>query len=296
MSSTSVVLIVLLIVGLACPVATSAAEPRKVRNAMWIWAHVEGAYDGMWGLPRSSAITPRHGAQIMGLRNVIMIKYLGKPQPPFDGYAAQFRDMDRLMWSIVGASGETSDTERDHVLELAARMPNLTGVFMDDFFFLQPGDSDNATQTAPAALAVQEITDLRDRLVVGDRRLDLGVTLYTYQLTERIVPHLQHVDVISLWTWEAKDLEHLEQNFARLEELLPGKRILLGIYMWDFGAIKPMPLDLMKKQCEMALRWLHEGRIEGMIFLGTNIMDIDLEAVNWTRAWIAEVGDQPLKR
>ena len=64
--------------------------------------------------------------------------------------------------------------------------------------------------------------------------------------------------------------------------------------MWDFGIGKPMPLERMKKQCELALRWLQEGRIEGMIFLATNICDLDLEAVNWTRRWIAEVGDQQL--
>lgn len=37
-----------------------------------------------------------------------------------------------------------------------------------------------------------------------------------------------------------------------------------------------------------------KGRIEGVIFLATNICDLDLETVIWTRRWIAEVGDRPL--
>ena len=32
-----------------------------------------------------------------------------------------------------------------------------------------------------------------------------------------------------------------------------------------------------------------------MIFLATNICDLGLEAVEWTRQWIAQVGDQPLQ-
>ena len=51
----------------------------------------------------------------------------------------------------------------------------------------------------------------------------------------------------------------------------------------------------MKKQCAFALRWLREGRIEGMILLATNICDLNLETVNWTRSWVAEVGNQPLE-
>ena len=64
--------------------------------------------------------------------------------------------------------------------------------------------------------------------------------------------------------------------------------------MWDFGAKRPMPVELMKQQCELALKLLRERRIEGMIFLATNICDLNLETVNWTRRWIAKVGDEPL--
>ena len=85
---------------------------------------------------------------------------------------------------------------------------------------------------------------------------------------------------------------------AKYQRLMPGKRTLLGLYMWDFsgpgGVGRPMPVESMKKQCSRRLRWLREGRIEGMIFLATNIFAMDLAAVNWSRRWIAEVGDRPL--
>jgi hypothetical protein len=152
--------------------------------------------------------------------------------------------------------------------------------------------NEEAKAEAPAALSVGQLQKIRDRLVVNGRRLDLGVTLYTYQLDPKIRPHLEYCDVISLWTWEAKDLERLEENFVRFKALVPKKRTWLGCYMWDFGTAKPMPIAAMKKQCEFGLNRLRDGQIEGMIFLASNLCDLDLETVEWTRQWIAAVGDQ----
>ncbi len=51
----------------------------------------------------------------------------------------------------------------------------------------------------------------------------------------------------------------------------------------------------MQKQSELGLQWLKSGEIEGIIFLGSNIMDKNLKAVEWTREWIAQVGGEKLK-
>jgi len=273
----------------------AAAPPKTVRDAIWIWGHYQGSYDNDWALPRNSPITPLQGARSMGVQNLIMIRYNGKPAPPYDAYAAQFRGLKKIMWSVTGAGGATSEKDREAVFALAAKMPNITGVFMDDFFhFTQVKELRG--ERVPAALSVEDLRQIRKRLTVGGRKLDLGVTLYVSQLDPRITAHLDQCDIVSLWTWESANLAHLEENLAKFQAIMPGKRVLLGLYMWDFSdARKPMPLELMKKQCGLALKWLREGRIEGMIFLATNICDMNLEAVNWSRHWIAEVGDQPLR-
>jgi hypothetical protein len=75
--------------------------------------------------------------------------------------------------------------------------------------------------------------------------------------------------------------------------MVPKARKVLGCYMWDYlGDKKPLPASLMKYQCELGLDWLKKKRIEGMIFLSNNICDMSLEAVDWTRRWIQQVGDQ----
>jgi hypothetical protein len=264
-----------------------------VRDKLWIWGHAEGSYDNGWGLPINSRMTPIHGAAYLDIPNVIMVRYAGKPEIPFDNYAGQFADTKKLMWSFVGAGSETSQEEREQVLQLAKKMPNITGVFMDDFFH---GDAVPAqgSDESPASCSITELRNIRKKLILPDRTLDLGVTLYTYQLNPAIRKHLDLCDVISLWSWTAEELANLEKNFALYRKLVPGKRTLLGIYMWDFGHSQPLPMELMQMQCETALKWLKEGNIEGMIFLASNICDMPIDAVKWSKKWIAEHGDEPV--
>lgn len=47
----------------------------------------------------------------------------------------------------------------------------------------------------------------------------------------------------------------------------------------------------MAAQCQLGLKLLNEGVIEGMVFLASCICDLDIDAVEWTREWIAQVGD-----
>ena len=255
-----------------------------VRDRLWIFTCVAGADDEGWGLPGPSRMTPAEGAFYLGVPNLMLIRWQGKPAIPFDPYAVSFRPLRRVVWSLVGSGGKTEEDARRHVLDVAARFPNTVGFIMDDFF-----QRDGSGQ-----LSVDELKALRDQLVIAGRKRDLHVVLYSHQLELPVSKSLAYCDKITLWTWRSEDLEHLEKNFRRLEELAPDHGKLLGCYMWDFGNKAPMPLARMKKQCELGLRWLGEGRIEGIVFLANTVADLDLEAVEWTRQWIAAVGEQEL--
>lgn len=146
------------------------------------------------------------------------------------------------------------------------------------------------SQVSPSNLATAKQRMQR----IDGRKLDLAVVVYTNQIDPGIVPILQDVDVVLLWTWKSSDLKHLEANFRRLQNILPGKRVILGCYLWDFSNAQVIPLDVMQKQCELGLSWLKAGEIEGMIFCCNNIMDKDLKAVEWTRQWITRVGHESL--
>ena len=52
----------------------------------------------------------------------------------------------------------------------------------------------------------------------------------------------------------------------------------------------------MKHQCEFGLKWLQQGRIEKMVFLANTVCDMGFDVADWTRNWIAEVGDTPVRK
>lgn len=272
---------------------TSPTTPQRVRDRVWLWGHPAGAHDTQWNTPRPSRMTPTEAAYYMGTPGVVMVHYDHKPEPPLDQWGKALAPLERVVWSIVGEAGKTSEAMRDAVLSLAAQHKNVTGVIMDDFFKL-------AISSRPlAALTVEQLAATKRRLATagfGGRKLDLWVVLYDQQLDMPVREHLKLVDVVTLWTWEAKNLPALERHFERARELAPHARFVLGCYMWDYGAkpCGPIPLDVMATQCDTSLRWLREKRIEGVIFLGSCICDLDLPAVEYTRAWLERVGDQPL--
>ncbi|MBI4553641.1 MAG: hypothetical protein HY710_15355 [Candidatus Latescibacteria bacterium] len=256
-----------------------------VRDHFWLWGHEAGSHDKGYGISGTSRMTPAEGAFYLGTPNLIIVRYNDLPAPPYDQYALALSPLRRVVWSIVGAGGRTDSEEVGRARALAARFPNITGVMMDDFFKHDP--------THVAVHTPESLQAIRDQLTVSGRTLDLWVVLYQQQLDLPVSAHLQLCDVVTFWTWWAERLEQLEQNFAQFERLAPTSRKVLGCYMWDYGNRKPMPVALMEHQCQLGLRWLREGRIEGMIFLASCICDMGLETVEWTREWVRAVGDEP---
>ena len=118
--------------------------------------------------------------------------------------------------------------------------------------------------------------------------------MYHHDLKYELSKSLAKFDVVTYWTWNARELETLDHDFSEAERAAPNAKKVLGCYMWDFGAKQEMPITLMQKQCEMGLTWLRNGRIDGIIFGITNLCDLNLEAVSWTRKWIDKVGEEEL--
>ena len=65
----------------------------------------------MFGLPRNSTITPVDAAKYLGAPNIMFIRAADKPAYPFEEYAAAFKDVRNLQWSLTGSSGATSSEE-----------------------------------------------------------------------------------------------------------------------------------------------------------------------------------------
>lgn len=259
-----------------------------VRDGLWLWGHEAGSHNSGWGLPAESTITPPQAAEYMGMSGLVMVVYGGKPEPPFDKPAREMASLERVVWSIVGdlsSSRNNEQTDLDEIIRMAPSLPNLTGAIIDDFFH-EPDASGSFSRFTPSDLA-----SFRSSLHSACRPLELWIVTYEHDLDLPIRAHIEQCDVITFWTPRARDLPGLPESFSRLEAVAPGKKRVLGCYMWDYGTNQPMPVEMMRLQCEVGLGWLRAGRIDGIIFLASCICDLGLEAVEWTRNWISEVGE-----
>ncbi|MBT7862641.1 MAG: hypothetical protein HN712_20165 [Gemmatimonadetes bacterium] len=265
----------------------------RLSSRLWLWGHPAGAHDGRWELPPSSSqITPADAAAYLGIDQMIMVRFAGQPQPPYDPHVEAMRDLRRVVWSVVGDAG-TQDAP-DEVLtigDLASRFGNIDGVMMDDFFD-RPAE-DGAKQLA--AHTPDELARMKDLMAArAGRALDLWVVLYGHQLELPVADHLAQCDVITFWSWTAEQLGQTRQRLEQISHMAPTARRVLGCYMYDYGNSREMPVAAMEAQCEEGLELLREGRVDGLIFLASCICDMSLPAVEWTRDWIAAHRDDLL--
>src|SRR5262245_18574232 len=194
-----------------------STEESTILDRLWLWGHDAGAHNEGWGLRQPSRITPVEAAFYLGIPNLIMVRYMGRPPLPFDQYALPFRALKQVVWSVVGATGQTDERERAHVLDLAACHPNITGLMLDDFF----GSEQSSQEDDRAVFAPEKLRELRNQMIVGGRQLHLWAVLYEHQLEQRLAPYLELLDKVSFWTWDSEKLRGLEGHLEQLEAVAP---------------------------------------------------------------------------
>jgi hypothetical protein len=268
------------------------AETGTVRDRLWMFGSpVNSDYEYVH---QRSVMTAVEANFYFGVPNIIMVQddpgLRPNPpfkawEPPFEQYALPLKLLKRVEWSVVGGAGVTKGWETHQVLAMAHRTPNFVGVYMDDFFREKSeGERKLATFTPDELRALQHL------LKRPDKKLDLNVTLYTHLLDLPIADHLAVIDKVTLWTWKPADLANLDRNLSTLERLAPKARKMLGCYLVDYDEGASVPTPAMQQQCEQGLRWLRDGRIEGMVFIGNTVMDLGFEAVDWMDSGVDSKG------
>ena len=282
------------ITALGLKASASAQVPTQDTVGDRLWIFTCAANSDYPHIGRRSVMTPAEGAFYLGVPNIFVVQSsvteapYGRIEPPFAQYTVALSPLKQVVWSVVGSGGFHSAQETEEVLELAKTTPNFAGIMLDDFFT-------GRKEGQRAQLTVEELAEIRRRLREIGENLDIFVTLYTTQFDLPIRDYLELVDVVTLWTGRPAELANLEANLKRAEAAAPKARKMLGCYVVDYSQKQGIPVSSMRLQCETGLRWLKEGRIEGMIFLGNTTMDLGFESVPWTRQWIHEVKDTPLQ-
>jgi hypothetical protein len=301
---------------------TLAAEPTPgrstVRDRLWLFTVAAGPDNGnleAGGIRGGSRMTPAEGAFFLDIPNLLLIRSANLPALPcdekgrtktsYEQYAISFRPLDRVIWSVVGSGGVGGMDQLEYVVPLAKKYSNIRGIYLDDFIVDQKKQADGRSVGRPA-LSPDALQAARQQLKSIGRPMDIWVTLYCHELVANhpnyvgsdppLASYLDRFDVLTLWTWNSEELRDLDKSLAALEAIAPKhRRIALGMYVWDYSHTRPMPLELMRHQCELGLRWLKEKRIQELIFLGNGSLDIGAPSAEFSRDWVAKVGHEPLE-
>jgi len=269
----------------------------KLRERLWLWGQDAGSHHNaignkVWKLSGVNRMEPAEGAEYLGIKNMCRVVMCGSPEPPFDIESEKLKNMDKVVWSAVGDSGSVRNNEDssdlNEVLRQAEKYSNITGAVLDDFF-ISPEHNDGKV----ARHSLESITEMSNKLhEAKGRSLDLWLVWYKRQLEWPVEEYLKLFDVITYWNMKASgEFAEIEDDFGKVVEMTPGKRRMLGCYMWNYGEGKALSLAEIQAQCEKYYSWIKEGKAEGIIFCSNCCADLGLEAVEWTRNWIKEFGD-----
>ena len=258
----------------------------SIKNDFWLWGQTAGTHheegNNIYKLPGENKMTQLEGAKFFGIENMCAVVMQDKPAvEDFPALADELSEMKRVVWSIIGNGGSKRNNDggndMDAMLEVAKTHPNIIAGVADDFM-------------RPERMAIYTpdvIKGYKQRLrTEAGRPLEFWSVLYAHELSDNIKEHLDVFDVVTFWNWYSESLLCLDENLEKLRAMTD-KPIFAGCYMWDYGNKRPMPMDLMKLQLEKYLEWYESGKIAGVILCSNCIADIGLEAVDYTREWLA---------
>lgn len=267
------------------------------RDKFWIFG-VRAHQDDIWlGKGKEdrwyqrSRITPAEAALMLDCPNMLMINCDGEPVPfstDAYGYMESFCRMDSVLWGVTGSAGFRVGNEEAFICELAQRYPNLKGAFMDDFF-LKFHKLPNGME-----LAENLLKEIRSGLDKACRPMELWAVWYTREFDLAPPELLNYLDGLTLWTWHCEELPLLEERFEWICKNFPNHKKRLGIYMYDFPSGQPVPQELMELQCELGLKWMQEGKLDGLIFECNATMGVGLPSELWLREWVDKVKYTPV--
>ena len=259
----------------------------KIRDRLWNWGHLEGSHNKDTGL--DCHMTPEAFATEYGIPNAFIVSYGGNIEPPFAPFARRFAALGEVKWSILGdASTPLPDDELGNTEDVIAALSaggNITGGVVDDFF------SPERMERFPPSV----LQKIRDRL--HEEGLDFWCVLYNHQLDMDLSAYLDCFDGITFWIWGSQFLPRAEEYLNRLFAMAGDKPVMAGVYLWDWFAPSPPPMDgaRLEEQLRLYFPLLETGRLRGLVVCSSTTGDAENEANLVLKEWVAKYGDREIR-
>ena len=271
----------------AAQIAMAADKPAAstcLKDCLWAWGNPEMTTTGEHTAADFAQASPAQRTELLGTPNVMMAGHgLPNDDDEAESLTKQVAHCPRILWEISadGAGGPpfVYKNRVAQILRLAKKYPQIEGVVLDDM----------SSVGMDKGFKAEHIAQIRELLGDANKQVKIWGVVYTMNLDRPGMNDcIKQLDVILLCEWFGHKVGDFEKHVAHCEKLFPGKPIVLGTYLYDYGRGRRMTPDLLKLQYDIALKLFREGRIEGIEF---TTIDNDAEAVTWTADWIKQFGD-----
>lgn len=259
----------------------------NLREKIWLWGQIPGGnhypdYYRLSQIPKENKMTPIEGLGFFGIDKLCRVKLGREPNHNFLDDLWLGEPAKTVCLSLIGAGGAVPKDDMDAILTLAKDDPRIVSAVMDDFI----------SPERMEAFTPEVLRGYRDRLhtAIG-RPLELWSVIYERDLEEPIRSRAQEFDVTTFWTWFGDRYPQRETHIKQLRERAIGDgRLMLGVYLYDFGNKRPMPDDMMRCQLDFVGEKLASGEIEGAILCNNCVADLGLHSVDITLDWLDQLG------
>ena len=260
-----------------------------IGDRLWMWGHHRDSFKALKGrkeqynLPYDTRIDMAAACKDMNIPGCFVVRWTNNPKKAeLPEYMKQFADTKRIGFSITDSAVESFDEKVRLGFEYADKMPNLTTLIMDDFW-----------SGAGKGVDMAKIAGVREGTQARGMKMDIVLYSDANGVKSEFKEVLDLCDEVTFWFWNGKNVDTIESQVGKLRDLVGAEKpVLLGQYMWDFGGRKPMPGADMERQLAATSRLLSQKAIHGVIFHCTPLVDMNLDAVNVSKAWIAEHGEK----
>ena len=241
-----------------------ASKLRKLDDdTLWMW----GGPTPCWGGSMADDTLVR-GARYFDAKNGVYV--YGPTDEKMMRIHSGFK---RLLCQVNGncrtpgaQRGMSDEANAEELSRLSLEFPNIVGAMCDDV----------AVRYRRVVLP-EDFAARRRGLTKYNDKLKMYGVIYVHELERKdfsaILPYL---DVVNLWFWNMEEILDYDRNLRLCQERFPGKPILQGIFLHDYGLSDAGTLpSLLRYQLEKAREYMTGGVVAGVVILG------DREIAKW---------------
>ena len=221
----------------------------------WCW----GGPTPEWGgsMDPDSAVK---GAKYFGLDNVVYL------HGPVNGEAMKIHSKCKKLLCALSSIGRAPGAQPETDIETAENLSKFSLTYKN----IKGGMIDDIVGSYGRRYSYRDIEAMSKALKKHNATLELYAVVYAHELDMEATKVFQQlIDCVNLWFWKKSDLVDMDLIVDKCYSVFPGKKIMMGIFMHDYGLsdLGNMP-EVIEFQLKKARKLLAIGKINDIVILG----------------------------